>query len=193
MGVMSLLVVMVWIPYLHGLIGGAKAGKLDEPKVAQVTPQQIASPKKAPIDQRRPVAPKPPHVVVYFGDTEAKGATFIVSVSKEGAFQLPTLILENSGGSDARSPAIRLFLSPQITCGGVWVTTRSTEKGFASQCFLGGPGIPPIGAGGEKWIGPQFFGTFVGAIPSDPVKARIRVFYGSEAPTTEDFKIVPQQ
>ncbi len=131
---------------------------------------------------------RPAELKVYFGTSEAKGATFVVPL-KDSFFFLPVVRIQNSGGSDATSVRTRLYLSePVDTPGFGWQKISGITKG--SEFYFGGFGMPPLGAG-ETWTGPEFSGKLGSA--ATEIDATVSVFYGAEKPAKAQFKIIIQR
>jgi hypothetical protein len=132
---------------------------------------------------------KASNIQLLYRDKPLDGSSIEVFGSQ---FTLDDLHAKSTGPPSVKSPHWRLYFSHQVASNtpGIWVPTSSDESNFPFAYYAETKGS--IDAGEQFNFEPAFAGT---VLPnwdsSEPIRVKLKFFYGSEKPALADFVIKP--
>ncbi len=169
---------------------GLMIGKVGEKTTDPVLAQLAGAIARMAQGTRIPTAPSPrdAHIQVLYEGIELNGRTFSIRDNSK-IINLADFKLRNTGTSATGPTSLRLYLSKEAnTTTPYWVPTASDEAGFPAAFYSAGVGAYIIINPQEIWNWPSFMAQNKEDV-SEPIRAKLKVFYGAEKPAEAHFVI----
>jgi hypothetical protein len=164
--------------------------KSSDPVLGQLAGAIVKMSQNARAASQSLTAPANVRLQVLYNGSELEGRTISVVANQPTStpFQTSDFRIKNAGGRVAGPVSVRLyFSSPVVSLVPQWQSTASDDSNFATAFYS--TGFPPILINPQEtwnWI------SFNGVIPqglSEPISAKVKVFYGAEKPVEVAFLI----
>jgi hypothetical protein len=149
----------------------------------------------------QPAASQPDaHLVILYQDGELNGRTISIPAPSNVspiAIQLSEFRFKNNGGHVTAGVSARLYLSKTVSSTSIWQPTLSDDPDFPFAYYSGGGLGGGFGGALSPIINPQEtwnWMAFQGQLPAgqtliEPIKAKLKVFYGTAKPAEAIFSI----